>query len=897
MVPIILDKRKSKVRSGKPFNQLVPYVLVNKGREKLQALSQDQKFENILNYATTPIDKKTNQEKCIAIRTRGITSIASATIEMNAVSARNTRCKDPAFHFVLSWHEHDRLTHDTIFDAAEHAIKALGLAEHQYVVAIHANTDNPHCHIAANRIHPITFKSHNIEWAIKTLHLAARQSEIKHRWSHDNGIYIVQIDGQNKKSIILNPDHDYTVPHAHREPEKEACLPTWHDPDGLDSWLKSKVARALKCALPELADWNALHTWLAAYEITLTDTGGGGMRLHATSPETGEVLDLPASKGLRILMRNELENRWGQFAASTPEPPMPCIVPDLSHLTRKQLAKGVNAVLKNTFDRGIPPNPGQYLLHAEHDLTFPPTHRRGSLFEMLSGGLDGDEHNGEALLSDSLHIHLEDRMPRLEPSLRRSGLNTEGSRRSLTRDNSKREERKEQRAAARADLRHRFSQYKRFAREGDTDHWQLTKSNQAARSLALKTIREETKSAKSELRKSRTLDIHDRLLVILAIDAESIRRKLQVETIYQSRYQSLRATRLLPLGWREWLHEQANLGDQAALSALRGIVYQAQRDAKHRNESDNDSEEEKEAAGAETREQKYRKAMDRLLEEEKKEIAIRSSSRNAMRPYEADALLARYIGIQWRVTGNGNVEYRDKGGEHLFTDRGNRVTFDRTRVTDEEIRLALIHAQQKFGKQLILTGDDSVFTQRMACLADDMGMTILNPELQSVIGHHRSARLPLSTEVQISLLASKDAPLSKPIEIPSNKPAKRELLPQESAQCNKEEIPLEVPVIQPIQTPHEILRAKVLSIDPRAEFVIPDPSSSHITYTGIVAATIDPTEGAESGFAQHIGRGVYALHLANAPDNHNNNAINVQHCNGQAVATVPDREKGKGRND
>ena len=82
---------------------------------------------------------------------------------MNAVAAQNTRCKAPAFHFILTWPEHEYPDPAAIFDAAEHAIKTLKLAEHQYVLAVHVDTDNIHCHVAVNRIHPKTFKSRNIE--------------------------------------------------------------------------------------------------------------------------------------------------------------------------------------------------------------------------------------------------------------------------------------------------------------------------------------------------------------------------------------------------------------------------------------------------------------------------------------------------------------------------------------------------------------------------------------------------------------------------------------------------------------------------------------------------------------------------------------------------------------
>ena len=69
------------------------------------------------------------------------------------------------------------------------------------------------------------------------------------------------------------------------------------------------------------------------------------------------------------------------------------------------------------------------------------------------------------------------------------------------------------------------------------------------------------------------------------------------------------------------------------------------------------------------------------------------------------------------------IEYKTSTGDPIFTDRGNRVTFDREMVTDADIRLALVHTQQKFGNEFTLTGDDPIFTARMARLADSMGLT------------------------------------------------------------------------------------------------------------------------------------------------------------------------------
>ena len=328
------------------------------------------------------------------------------------------------------------------------------------------------------------------------------------------------------------------------------------------------------------------------------------------------------------------------------------------------------------------------------------------------------------------------------------------------------------------------------------------------------------------------------------------------------------------------MHEQANLGDQAALSALRGIVYQAQRDAKYRRKMAQDAEIiEQEEITQENRARKFGQLMARLLDEERKEIAIRSAKLNDMRPYEADALLARYVGMQWRVTGNGNVDYSDRNATHLFTDRGNRTTFDRVHVSDEVIRLALVHAQNKFGRQLTLTGQDLIFTQRMARLADDMGIIILNPELQMMIGNHRNAKVlkVIDTSAQASAMI--------------NDPTQQEDMLQVSAAMVAQ------PISQQSQTAVELLRAKVLSIDPHAKFIIPDIADSKRIYRGLVVATINKNETTQSGFAQHIGRGLYALHPIDAPGDSNQGVIKVKYDNSQAVATVLKHGKTKGRNE
>ena len=283
MIPKVPEQRQHTSNFSSPFDDLIDYIEENRGQEKPQLISSRFSFDDILEYAITKNDIDSDEEKCIAIRTHGVFGISTAALEMNIIASKNTRCIDPVFHVILSWPEFERPSNESIFDAAEHALKSLGLQDHQYVLAIHANTDNIHCHLAVNRIHPKTFRSHHLEWTHKTLHYAARESEIKNGWSHDPGLYTVNEDSFGNKFIVENKP-DLTIEDKNfAEENEENSLPPWNDPTSLESWLKSTISQNLKNDLPHLTDWQSLHAWLSKYSIKLSDTGGGGMRLLATS--------------------------------------------------------------------------------------------------------------------------------------------------------------------------------------------------------------------------------------------------------------------------------------------------------------------------------------------------------------------------------------------------------------------------------------------------------------------------------------------------------------------------------------------------------------------------------------------------------------------------------------
>ena len=178
-----------------------------------------------------------------------------------------------------------------------------------------------------------------------------------------------------------------------------------------------------------------------------------------------------------------------------------------------------------------------------------------------------------------------------------------------------------------------------------------------------------------------------------------------------------------------------------------------------------------------------------------------------------------------------------------------------------------------------LTGHDSVFTERMARLADDLGMIILNPELQMTIENHRNVK------------ALKVIDISAQTSEMTNEPNQQE----DNLQVS--DAMIAQPISEQSQTVEALLRVKVLSIDPHAKFIIPDNADDKRVYQGLVIATINQNETTQSGFAQHIGRGLYALHPIEAPGDSNQGVIIVKYDNGQAVATILKNEKVKGRNE
>lgn len=115
---------------------------------------------------------------------QNLSSPDTAFVEMEALATENVRCKDPAFHFILSWREMEIPTSEQADEAVKIALNELDLGDCQALWALQGDTRNLHVHVAVNRIDPETGRAIQPagNWTYKALERAARRIELAQGW-------------------------------------------------------------------------------------------------------------------------------------------------------------------------------------------------------------------------------------------------------------------------------------------------------------------------------------------------------------------------------------------------------------------------------------------------------------------------------------------------------------------------------------------------------------------------------------------------------------------------------------------------------------------------------------------------------------------------------------------
>lgn len=216
MIPKIIPGRRDRKSS---LGQLVKYM-VDKPSDSLTdpvqptsetVSARPELFDDLTSYMVrnqkqvtqaVEVEPGVNRQTIGGVTTQYNTfGLETAAQEMNSVAMQNHRCKEAVLHYVLSWPAHENPSDDHVFDSVKFTLTALGMSEHQYVAAIHRDTDNLHVHVAANRVHPQSYKAATLSYSKDTLHQACRVLELKNGWTPTDGAYVIN----DKQQIVRKP--------------------------------------------------------------------------------------------------------------------------------------------------------------------------------------------------------------------------------------------------------------------------------------------------------------------------------------------------------------------------------------------------------------------------------------------------------------------------------------------------------------------------------------------------------------------------------------------------------------------------------------------------------------------------------------------------------------------
>lgn len=235
-------------------------------------------------------------------------ALDTAAAEMDGSAAMNRRVKDPVYHFVVSWPADEKAGDDEAFGAARHALDRLGMSDHQYVAAIHRDTDNVHVHVMVNRVHPETYKVQDVSRDYFALDRAMRECELRYGRKHDNGPTAVA-EHNGEKVVVWASE----LAHAQgKRPSKARDMERWSGTESFHRYLqgapRKTVVRLLKD--PDLS-WDTLHRELAKHGLELRPKGRGlAMYVHGQ-----DVTPVKASDVHEELSAARLAKRLGEYQA------------------------------------------------------------------------------------------------------------------------------------------------------------------------------------------------------------------------------------------------------------------------------------------------------------------------------------------------------------------------------------------------------------------------------------------------------------------------------------------------------------------------------------------------------------------------------------------------------
>lgn len=151
------------------------------------------------------------------------------------VDLRGRDNKNPVLHMTLSWHADDAPSGEHMKETALAALKAIGLKEHQALMAAHNDKDHLHVHLVINTVHPQTGRTAPMKYTRERLSRWAEAYEKEH------GIRVEQrIENNRKRDKIKAARERESLENPDNQKAKAPYEPVKHRPLYRKVWIEKQ---------------------------------------------------------------------------------------------------------------------------------------------------------------------------------------------------------------------------------------------------------------------------------------------------------------------------------------------------------------------------------------------------------------------------------------------------------------------------------------------------------------------------------------------------------------------------------------------------------------------------------------------------------------------------------
>lgn len=444
--------------------------------------------------------------------------------EFESVVAMKPKVEDPIYHFVVSWHEDDDPTDEQMFDTAKEAISTLGFDGHQFLNAIHRDTDNPHIHVAVSRVNPDSYKIINPYNDYYKLGGLMSQIEDRHGF---------KVDPQGGSKDYGRKDFDF---------QGDVSFLSWCKEN-----LSPVISDTLRSPSPE---WKNLKDKIADLDVELVERGGGFV--FRSTDSSGHSVAVKASSVDRQFSKSKLENVLGDYETSTIESgdSKENIFRDNDDFARWAKSE-ISASIKKWSSRDRASWDSLHKAFEKYDCQLI---RYGQGLAVIHNA-DPSVQVAASTVDRSLSINkLEDRLGDFKP------VDKAPSKYAKSRKSSFR--RKEEGDVG--ELKRRYQQYREKRPTPEKLRKQISKR--------IREVRKEIREEKKEVYKTFPPSLA-RIAYLEELEWTRI-RKIQGERLRLTQQYNAEQALTKTLAWREWIEEEAVSGDTDAQAYVQAWHYQ-----------------------------------------------------------------------------------------------------------------------------------------------------------------------------------------------------------------------------------------------------------------------------------------------------------------------------------